>query len=106
MMMKPALILWTCKDMDEARQIVKTLLEERLIACASILPSVESHFRWDGKIDLAKECKIFLKTDARHFAAVQSKILDLCSYDVPEILLVSIEDGNPDYLAWIQKEVG
>jgi len=104
-MHRPILILWTCKELEEARRIAKALLEERLIACASILPAVESLFHWQGKIDLAEECKVFLKTDERHFEAIQKKILSRCSYEVPEILQIEIKQGNPAYLAWMQKEL-
>ncbi len=102
---KPILILWTCKDRDEARRIATALLEKRLVACASIIPIVESLFLWDGKIDHAEECKVFFKTDSRHFSAVQEEILAGCSYEVPEILGLSIEQGNPTYLNWLQKEL-
>ncbi len=104
-MQRPVLILWTSKDLPEARQIAQALLEARLIACASIIPKVESLFSWQGKIESAEECKIFLKTDARYFEAVKEKILSRCSYEVPEILQIEITGGNPAYLSWLQNEL-
>ncbi len=105
MISKPILIIWTCKDLKEGRKVAKNLLEKRLIACASIVPAVESLFQWEGKVEISKESKVFLKTDSRHFKAVQEQILAECSYEVPEILGLPIEQGNPDYLDWLQKEL-
>lgn len=104
-MHKPILILWTCKDRLEAEKIAEALLEERLIACASIMPGVLSLFHWEGKIERAEECKVFLKSDARHFEALREKIAMECSYEVPEILEIEIKRANPAYLDWLQNEL-
>jgi periplasmic divalent cation tolerance protein len=101
----PILIIWTCKDLKEAKRVAKILLEKRLVACASIIPVVESLFHWEGKVDSAEESKVFFKTDSRHFKAVQEQILAECSYEVPEILGLPIEQGNPEYLSWLQNEL-
>ena len=103
--MQPILILWTCKDSDEAHRIAKELLEQRLVACASILPRVESFFHWQGKIEHAQECKVFLKTVRRHFVSIRDYILGHCSYEIPEIIELEIKQGNPAYLTWLQSEV-
>lgn len=100
-MQRPVIILWTCRNLAEAKEIARALLNERLIACASIVPQVESLFSWQGKIETAEECKVFLKTDARQFGPVKEKILSLCSYEVPEILQLEISRGNPAYLSWL-----
>lgn len=98
-------IFWSCKDKPEAKKIIHQLLEEKLIACASIFPHVESIYRWESNIEESQEVKVILKTAAFHFKAVQKCILKMCSYQVPEIVQVNIADGNPDYLAWVQTEV-
>lgn len=103
--MTPILILWTCKDLEEARRMAKILLEKRLIACASMISPVESLFRWEGTIEEAKECKVFLKTGALHFEAVKEIILSHSSYQIPEILEITIERGNPSYLEWLVQEI-
>jgi len=102
--MQPILILWTCKDREEAAEIAKDLIKQRLIACASIIPSVHSLYRWNGKIEQAEECKVFLKTARTHFMPVQDYILAHCSYEVPEILQLSIEQGNSSYFEWLKHE--
>jgi periplasmic divalent cation tolerance protein len=103
--MQAILILWTCKDVSEARRIANALLEKRFIACASIVPTVESYYLWEGKIEHAQECKVFLKTIRQQFIAVRDYILTYSSYEIPEILELSIQQGNPAYLAWLQNEL-
>lgn len=103
--MQPIVILWTCKDLFEAKRVAQALLEEKIIACASIVPKVVSLFSWQGKIETAEECKVFLKSDARHFEAVKEKILLFSSYEVPEILELEVGRGNPAYLAWLESSL-
>lgn len=97
-------IFWSCRDKVEAKKIIHQLLDERLIACASIFPEVESMYRWEGKIEESKEAKVILKSDPKHFDAIQNTIKALCSYEVPEIVQVELSRGNPQYLSWIAEE--
>ncbi len=97
-------IFWTCRDKQEAKKIVYGLLDQRLIACASIFPEVESLYRWEGNIEEGQEVKVILKTILKHFDAVQSHIQKHSSYEVPEILQVDIAQGNPRYLSWVVQE--
>ena len=97
-------IFWTCANPKEAKQIIHALLDKHLIACASILPEVESIYRWDGKVEESREAKIILKSVRQHFDAIQAYIHAHCSYDVPEIVQVDIARGNPSYLAWVHIE--
>lgn len=97
-------IFWTCRDHGEAKTIIHELLDQRLIACASIFPGVESIYRWEGKIEQSQEVKVVLKTAQRHFDAVQIHIRAHCSYEVPEIVQVAIVQGNPGYLSWVAAE--
>jgi periplasmic divalent cation tolerance protein len=60
-------LFWTCRDKTEAKKIIYNLLEKHLIACASILPEVESIYRWEGKIEESREVKVILKTVPHHF---------------------------------------
>jgi len=97
-------VFWTCRDKQEAKKIIHGLLDQRLIACASIFPEVESIYRWEGKIEESQEVKVILKTASKHFDAAQSYILTHCSYEVPEILQIDIVQGNPRYLSWVTQE--
>ncbi len=98
-------VFWTCRDKDEAKRIVRELLDQRLIACASIFPEIESIYRWEGKVEESREVKVILKTLQKCFAAVQEYIQSHCSYEVPEILQVDVEQENPAYLAWVAHEI-
>ena len=85
-------------------KVAHGLLEAHLIACASILPGVESIYRWEGKIEESQEVKVILKTVHSQYAATQKYIQSHCSYEVPEIAQIRVTDGNPAYLSWVEKE--
>lgn len=97
-------IFWSCRDKIEAKIIIHQLLEQRLIACASVFPEVESIYRWEGKIEESTEVKVILKTELKHFDAIQDTIKLQCSYEVPEIVQIDITQGNAKYLSWVSKE--
>ena len=97
-------IFWTCRDKDEAKRIVHELLYGKLIACASIFPEIESVYRWEGKIEEAREVKVILKTVPDHFDTIRKHILSRCSYEVPEIVQIDIANGHFPYLSWVIKE--
>lgn len=97
-------IFWTCATRTEARTVIDQLLEKRLIACASILPEVESVFRWKGKIETASEAKVILKSQSEHFEKIRALILEKGSYEVPEIVEVPVHRVNPSYLQWLSAE--
>lgn len=94
-------LFWSCSDADEAQRIALTLLDEKLIACASILPEVKSIYRWKEKIEHTQEVKLILKTQRKHFSAIESRIKVLCSYQVPEIVQIEITQGNSAYIDWV-----
>jgi periplasmic divalent cation tolerance protein len=91
----------TTANKVEAEKIAHVLLNERLIACANIIGSVSSYFHWNGKVDSAEECLMVMKARADLFVTLESRIIALHSYDVPEILAVSIVDGSKGYFDWM-----
>lgn len=94
-------IYWTCGSLDEARQTARYLVEKKLVACANIIPWIESIFLWNEQLDTAQETKVIFKTHAAQFEAVKEAILARSKYDVPEILMVPILGGNQEYLEWV-----
>lgn len=94
-------IFVTAKDESQANKIAEKLVAEKLVACANIVPGVQSIFRWDGKIDRAREILLILKSRRRHFPAIVKTVKALHSYDVPEVIALPIIEGNKDYLKWI-----
>jgi periplasmic divalent cation tolerance protein len=94
----------TCKDADDARRIGKTLVMERLAACVNILPKMESHYWWNGKIESDQEAVLIAKTRADAREALQARVIDLHPDEVPCVVFLPVAGGNPDYLDWITRE--
>lgn len=95
-------VIMTASNKKEAVKIVRTLLEERLIACANILDSVSSFFWWQGKIDEEKEVLVIMKSNENLFEKLSKRVIELHSYDVPEILAIPIVNGSQSYLDWMK----
>jgi len=94
-------VFMTASDKKEATRIVRSLLDERLIACANITGPVSSLFWWEGKIDEASEVLVIMKSRKRVFKRLCDRVKKLHSYEVPEILELSITEGLPSYLEWM-----
>jgi periplasmic divalent cation tolerance protein len=90
---------------EEAARIGRTLVEERLAACAQIF-AIDSVYRWEGAIEQSAEWMIHIKTSAEAAAALTDRILVLHSYDVPEVTVTPIIGGSPAYLDWVAVSVG
>jgi periplasmic divalent cation tolerance protein len=99
-------IEWTCGSLDEARHLCRLLVQERLIACAQIIPRIESVYLWDGQLETAQESKVVLKTRVELFEKIQQTILAHCQYELPEITYRSIEGGYQPYLDWVCEQTG
>ena len=95
------MIFVTAKDKQEAEKISQLLLNERLIACANIVSPVTSFFHWVGKVEMAEECLIVMKSRRDLFAEVAEHVKRLHSYEVPEVLAVPIVEGSKAYLDWM-----
>jgi len=99
------IVVTTTGSEEQARSIARALVERRLAACVNILSPVESVYRWKGKVESDAEWLLLIKTTAEAFPRVRDAILELHSYEVPECILLSIEDGSADYLDWIADSV-
>lgn len=97
-------VLVTCSNREEAEAISSRLLEDRLAACINIINSVQSFFHWEGKIDQADEVIMCIKTRRALFSALRDKVKALHSYKVPEIIALSIIEGDKAYLKWVNDE--
>lgn len=102
--MSAVLLYITTKDHEEASRLADSLLQERLIACANIFPTMESRYWWNGKIEHAQESVLICKTDSRNTELVTARIVELHSYETPCVLALPIHVGNTDYLTWIEQE--
>lgn len=99
------IVLTTAGSEEEARKIAQALVERRLAACVNIVAPIESVYRWQGKVERAREWLLLAKTTAANCGAVEAAIRELHSYKVPECLQLPIEGGSEEYLGWIGESV-
>jgi periplasmic divalent cation tolerance protein len=96
-------IHWTAGSIDEARKVSRFLVQERLVACAQIVPWVEAVYMWNNQLETSQESKILLKTRHDLYEKIREIIETNSSYEVPEITFTKIDGGNEDYLAWMNE---
>jgi periplasmic divalent cation tolerance protein len=99
------IVLTTAGSEDEARKIARHLVEQKLAACVNVVPQIESIYRWQDKVESAREWLLLIKTTAEGFAAVRDAIRELHSYEVPECVVIAVEDGSAEYLEWLADSV-
>jgi len=98
------LVFTTLPSAEKAAELGKVLVEERLAACANLIPAVRSIYRWQGKVQDENEVLVLLKTRAEHLERLKLRILELHPYEVPEVLAVPVEAGYQPYLEWLAGE--
>ncbi|MFZ1087273.1 MAG: divalent-cation tolerance protein CutA [Terracidiphilus sp.] len=96
------LVLTTVATLDEAARLGRALVEERLVACASLIPAVQSIYRWQGAVESASETLLLLKTGTEQLAALEARLHELHSYQTPEFLVLPVEAVSQPYLEWLQ----
>ena len=99
-----ALVLVTAPNLKVARQLSRMALEQRLIACANLVPALESHYRWKGKIDKASEVLLLLKTTHSKVARLENLIRAKHPYETPEFIVVAAPRVAEKYLKWWLEE--
>ena len=99
-------VVTTAEHLRDAENIARTLVEERLAACAQIVGPITSYYHWQGKIEKAQEWQCWCKSRRDLYDRIETTIRRLHPYQVPEILAISLSAGSADYLAWLDSEVG
>ena len=94
----------TAANKDEAEVIARTLVQERLVACANVMDGIRSYFQWEGDVQAEDEVVLLAKTRSALFSDIEDRVKELHSYDCPCIVAWPIEVGSADYLAWIEAE--
>ena len=94
------IVLVTAPDIRVARYLARAALKAKLIACANLVPALESHYWWQRKIDRSKEVLMLLKTTARHLKALERLVSKNHPYDTPEIVSLNPSGVSERYLQW------
>lgn len=95
------IVLVTAPDLKTARLLARAALQARLIACANLVPKIESHYWWRGKIESSAEVLVVLKTTKSRLPALEKLILARHPYDTPEFLVLPLLAGSQRYLGWL-----
>lgn len=101
-----AIALVTAPDMDTARRLAQAALNARLVACVNLVPRLESHYWWQGKIECSSEVLMLCKTTRTYSAALEELIVAGHPYDTPEFIWLNLDGGNENYLRWWLESVG
>jgi len=99
-------VICSVPDPSTARTIATSLVTEKLAACVNILPQVTSVYEWEGKLQQDQEALLLIKTHQASFTALESRVLALHPYELPEIIMVPISGGSRAYLDWVTSCVG
>src|SRR5271157_3265223 len=96
------IVLTTVANPEEAARLGRTLVEERLAACATLIPGAQSIYRWRGEVESATETLLLLKTGPEQLDALEARIRELHSYQTPEFLVLAVDAASQPYLDWLQ----
>ena len=97
-------VLMTAPDRETGERLGTSLVEERLATCANVLPSLTSIYWWEGRLERASEALVILKTVAERVPALRERAVGLHPYDVPEVLVLEVQEGHEPYLEWVRSE--
>ncbi len=102
-MEKHLLVFVTASSEKEGEKIGETLVKEGLAACANLVPGVKSIFKWKEELCKEDEVLMLIKSNESLFEELKNRIIDLHSYDVPEVIAIPIAFGSADYLNWMDE---
>ena len=100
------IVLTTVASDDRAEQLARRLVDERLAACVNLHPPMVSVCRWEGRVQRDEERQMVIKTTRDRLPALEARLIQLHSYELPEFLVVSADSGSAAYLAWVSEQTG
>lgn len=103
-MSEHCVVYTTFAKKDDAAIVIQTLISEHLIACGNIIDGVTSIYPWKGKVEQASEVIVLMKTKSKHYDAVEKRIKELHSYEIPFISKLGFESVFAPYANWINEE--
>jgi periplasmic divalent cation tolerance protein len=95
------IVLTTAANPEAAGRLARILVEEQLAACVTLVPGVESVYRWKEQVESATETMMLIKTGPEQLAALEARLHELHSYQTPEFLVLKVEAGSHPYLDWL-----
>ena len=98
-------VLSTCGSEQEAQKLARLLVDQRLAACVNVVPGIRSYYRWEGQIETADEYLLVIKSSRGHFDRLRTRLEQLHSYEVPEVVALPVIDGSKNYLDWLENEL-
>ena len=100
-MTETVVVLVTAPTPEKAAEIARALVEERLVACGTVVPGVRSIYAWEGKICDEAEAMLVLKAPRKRLQELCDRVVAIHPYEVPEVVALAIEGGNERYIDWI-----
>ncbi len=98
-------VVTTTETQADAVRLAQALVESELAACVQVLPQITSIYRWQGKIEQAREVLLLIKTTRAAYSELEAAIKQNHSYQTPEIIALPVEAGSTDYLGWLTTSV-
>jgi len=99
------LVYCTVPDVSSAKNIAQLVVSRKLAACCNIISQVESVYRWEGKVEEAKELLLLIKTTEKRYEQLEKEIKMVHPYTVPEIIAIPIGQASQAYLDWMIENV-
>ena len=99
-------VIMTAPNAETAEELGRTLVSERLAACANVVPNIVSMYWWEGELQRDDEAMVILKTVRQRAEALEARAVELHPYSVPEVLVLAVSGGHAPYLDWVGSEVG
>jgi periplasmic divalent cation tolerance protein len=100
-----SLVLVTAPDIQTARKLARAALKAKLIACANLVPKIESHYWWQGRVESSAEVLLVMKTAKAKLSRLERLVVSLHPYDTPEFITLPITGGNKRYLDWLTESL-
>ena len=96
------IVFVTAPSLEVARELITGILERRLAACANLVPGIESHYWWEGKLESSDEALLIFKTRHALTPKLERVIREIHPYDTPEFIALPLTTGSRKYLAWLE----